>query len=289
MKPLFSIILPSYNRSEMLKTAIESVMKQTVDNWELIVVDDGSTDPTKSVVESFKDERIRYVYQENQERSAARNNGIQLAQGQLICFLDSDDYYLPFHLETFQGHLPETQKKENLFLYSGFERMSEAPYQPKNEFEQLLLYPVSPPRVCVSKNLFSNEKFDPKLKLSEDTDLWLRILTAQPQVIPIQKETIKIVEHEGRSIRGNEKIDYLKNVDFAGEMYQLHRPNITSLATKIHQSNLLVTLATRTINDDSRFARKSTLKAFLKMPTHRTKEKIILMLASVGLKRIENH
>lgn len=68
-------------------------------DWELIIVDDGSTDDTRKLVGGYHDSRIRYVWQENQERSAARNHGIRLAQGEWVCFLDSDDEYLPEHLE----------------------------------------------------------------------------------------------------------------------------------------------------------------------------------------------
>jgi len=72
----FSIILPTYNRAHFLPRAIESVIKQDYDNWELIIVDDGSTDNTKSLVQEFiqNDIRIRYIWQKNVERSAARNH-----------------------------------------------------------------------------------------------------------------------------------------------------------------------------------------------------------------------
>ena len=97
-QPLFSIIIPTYNRAHLLSIAIQSVLDQTFDDWELIVVDDGSTDDTKKVVEKFEREGVRYVYQENKELSAARNTGIRAAFGSYICFLDDDDYYLPTHL-----------------------------------------------------------------------------------------------------------------------------------------------------------------------------------------------
>ena len=86
----FSIIIPTYNRAAFLPKAIESVLAQTYTDWELIVVDDGSTDNTREVVAQYNDERIIYIYQENAERSAARNNGISQAKGDFICFMDSD-------------------------------------------------------------------------------------------------------------------------------------------------------------------------------------------------------
>ena len=97
----FSIILPTFNRANFITKAIESVINQTYKNWELIVIDDGSTDNTEEIIQKFikKEKRITYYYQKNQERSAARNNGIKRAKGDYICFLDSDDLYYPTHID----------------------------------------------------------------------------------------------------------------------------------------------------------------------------------------------
>ena len=100
MEPFFSVVIPTYNRAHLIKKTIESVRQQTFSNWELIVVDDGSTDNTKEVVLSIDDERIHYVYQNNAERGVARNNGFHHSKGRYICFLDSDDYYEKDHLES---------------------------------------------------------------------------------------------------------------------------------------------------------------------------------------------
>ena len=91
----FSIILPTYNRADFLPKTIESVISQSFTSWELIIIDDGSTDNTKILVEKYQksQNQIRYIYQKNSERSAARNNGIKNSNGQWICFIDSDDMY----------------------------------------------------------------------------------------------------------------------------------------------------------------------------------------------------
>ena len=114
----FTIIIPTYNRANFLPNTINSVIKQTYSNWELIIIDDGSTDHTKQVVASFQDERIKYIYQENAERSAARNNGIKNATGEWVCFLDSDDYYLPNHLEEFHLFI-KNHNISKAFILSG--------------------------------------------------------------------------------------------------------------------------------------------------------------------------
>ena len=115
--PFFSIILPTYNRAHMIGKAIESVLAQTYTNWELLIIDDGSTDNTKQVIETYTDNRIRYLYQQNAERSAARNNGIAHAQGQYICFIDSDDYYFANHLSTFDYFIVDLE--DMILNYSG--------------------------------------------------------------------------------------------------------------------------------------------------------------------------
>jgi len=104
MKPTVSIIMPAYNRATMIGAAIKSVLAQTNPRWELIIIDDGSTDPTAKVVKGFGDRRIQYHYQENAGPSAARNHALELAAGEWICYLDSDDEFLPPYLATMLAH-----------------------------------------------------------------------------------------------------------------------------------------------------------------------------------------
>jgi glycosyltransferase involved in cell wall biosynthesis len=100
MSPFFSIIIPTFNRARLISRAIESVLSQDFDDWEMIVVDDGSADTTGDVVRAFSDidPRISYHYSENQGAAAARNLGCSFASGKYFTFLDSDDEYLPKHL-----------------------------------------------------------------------------------------------------------------------------------------------------------------------------------------------
>ena len=89
--PLISVIIPTYNRAHCIERALKSVADQTYQNLEIVVVDDGSTDSTESIVKAFPDGRVRYFKQENRGASAARNKGVRLAEGDLIAFQDSDD------------------------------------------------------------------------------------------------------------------------------------------------------------------------------------------------------
>ncbi|MFN4853200.1 MAG: glycosyltransferase family A protein [Bacteroidota bacterium] len=94
--------MPVYNRSGMVKKSIDSVLQQDETSWELLVIDDGSKDDTADVIKTHyrHEPRIKYIYQENQERCVARNNGIKSAQGTYTCFLDSDDFYNENHLSS---------------------------------------------------------------------------------------------------------------------------------------------------------------------------------------------
>lgn len=92
--PLVSVILPTYNRAELLKRAINSVLIQTYPNWELIVWDDGSTDGSADIVRFYKDERIKYYYDDNHGVAYARNRAINVSQGKYLAFLDSDDEWV---------------------------------------------------------------------------------------------------------------------------------------------------------------------------------------------------
>lgn len=89
MDPKFSIIIPTYNRKLILKRAIESVLEQSINDFEIIVVDDGSTDDTSELMNTFSG--VKYQYQENIGVSSARNTGAKLAVGEWLLFLDSDD------------------------------------------------------------------------------------------------------------------------------------------------------------------------------------------------------
>lgn len=95
-EPLVSIVTPTYNRSDLIGDTIRSVVAQTYQNWEMLIVDNGSTDDTRRVVESFPDARIRYFFQQGTGSPVGpRNRGFAEARGDIICFLDSDDLWLP--------------------------------------------------------------------------------------------------------------------------------------------------------------------------------------------------
>lgn len=209
--PCFSIVIPTYNRAHMLPKALESVYHQTFPDWECIIVDDGSTDNTKEIVQKWtdRDNRFRYIYQQNAERSAARNKGIENAKGEWICFLDSDDYFLPERLCNIYDYM----KKMNfpqimLFTDIGFNENNLIVTRTYDDIpshkEALLNYlsqtVIGVPQVCISKEILFDEKFNDSITIGEDFELWLRINAKYN--IKYQKNNLTIIanEHPERSV-----------------------------------------------------------------------------------------
>lgn len=105
-QPTVSVVIPTYNRADLLPRTIDSVLDQTLKDFELFVVDDGSTDDTESVIDSYDDDRLTYIrFEENRGANAVRNAGIRAASAPLVSFLDSDDEFLPTHLEAVTDRL----------------------------------------------------------------------------------------------------------------------------------------------------------------------------------------
>gem|GEM_PF-276531 len=203
--PYFSIIIPTYNRAHLIGKTIQSVIGQSFPDWELLVIDDGSNDYTEEVVKNFNEDRIKYFWQNNQERSAARNNGIELASGKFICFLDSDDVWLPFHLEKLLKKTTETDPKEALY-FTGmrwiFPDRSEDVIFPspegRNPIEYVIAHQIAPSTVCIHTSILKKQKFDTTLRINEDVELFARI-ASEYAVVQIAEITIDFIIHSGNT------------------------------------------------------------------------------------------
>ena len=114
MTPLVSVVIPTFNRGNFVRWAIQSALSQTHSAVEVIIVDDGSTDETEEVIQTIKDPRVRYFRTDNQGNYCARNIGLEKAKGEFIAFLDSDDQFLP---EKIAKQL-EQFKKTRLLVYA---------------------------------------------------------------------------------------------------------------------------------------------------------------------------
>ena len=188
--PLFSVILPTWNREDKVATAIKSVLQQTCTDFELLIIDDGSSDNTKQQIERYKDKRLSYIAQAHQGVSVARNNGIEKSQGHYIAFLDSDDYWHKNKLEKqklFFAEQPQYKlvQTQEIWLRSAI-RVNAGKIHRKrqgNIFQQSLeRCCITPSSVAIDSELLKKlGGFDTKLLSCEDYELWLRI-TSQHKV-----------------------------------------------------------------------------------------------------------
>jgi len=198
--PFFSVIIPSFNRRAMLKIAVASVLNQSFSDFEVIVVDDGSTDGTRSCVESIGDPRIIYLYQHNRGVSGARNRGIALARGQYIAFLDSDDRFRIDKLATTKNHIAANPQyrvfHSREIWYRGGSYREPKKHHAKPHgwvFEKAVrACCISPSAVTIDKKIFAAVGgFDETLPACEDYELWLRVTSRYPVFLIPEFLTIK--------------------------------------------------------------------------------------------------
>ena len=186
--PQVSVIIPTYNRAPLVEEAIRSALAQDFKDFELVVVDDGSTDGTRQTLKRYADS-IAILHQENRGVSSARNAGIKHSQGAYISFLDSDDLWLPGKLSTqvsfFETH-PQALicQTEEIWLRKGV-RVNPRKVHKKYSgeiFEHCLsLCRVSPSSAMIRRTLFDEVGlFDEDLPACEDYDLWLRVACRHP-------------------------------------------------------------------------------------------------------------
>lgn len=192
MKPFFSIVIPLYNKEKFIVETINSALNQSYENFEIIVINDGSTDNSLIEVNNIQDKRITTYTTKNQGVSNARNNGMENASADYICFLDADDYWHPNHLKTLHklilnfpdcGLYATAYKKKHLTgtIKSVYKNIPNQAWKGivKEYFESSLINSIAwTSTVCVPKKIIDSVgMFDPKITLGagEDTDLWIRI------------------------------------------------------------------------------------------------------------------
>jgi glycosyltransferase involved in cell wall biosynthesis len=198
--PFFSIILPTYNRRDRIGSAVRSVLNQTFGDWELVIIDDGSTDGTGDAIRTFTDSRIFYQYQENRWPAAARNAGIRRARGRYICFLDSDDQYLENHLSVLYANIVSRNYPDaffHTFAYQlGEAEMTRKEYDPGDYNKIVIGKNPEINSICISAAVLSVMKFDERLHIHEDAELWGRIAAVYP-VLTVPEYTTVTVAHGG--------------------------------------------------------------------------------------------
>ncbi len=192
---IVSVIMPSYNAERFINESIESILRQTYGEWELIIVDDKSTDNTARVIESYiqKDKRIKCILlEENSGPAVARNRAIKEARGRYIAFLDADDLWMPQKLEKQIAFM----QKENIALsYTGYYRFEESAEEIKDEvivplkvnYHELLKQNIIGCLTAVYDTKIVGKVYMPLIRKRQDFGLWLVILKKVPYAYAINE------------------------------------------------------------------------------------------------------
>lgn len=232
----FSVVIPTYNRAWILPHTIQAVLQQTVQDFEVIIVDDGSTDDTRQIVEGIDDERVGYIYQENARATAARQNGWDHAKGEVIVYVDSDDQVYPEFLEKIDeavvgavfGICNHRRRKR---LYVGGEVSTET------EWESAHSGPVSIQDVAnwkvhtSSTGLFHRRNvkavaWDTDILRFQDWDLLLQLGREYPNGFSAVSEPVfDYVEHYGKDSMCSQA-SYADWADGFEAMYQKHKDEL---------------------------------------------------------------
>ncbi|MEO8255399.1 MAG: glycosyltransferase family 2 protein [Flavobacterium sp.] len=224
--PLVSIIVPCYNQAHYLTEALQSVLEQTYENWECIIVNDGSPDNTEAVAQEWlaKDSRFKYIYKENGGLSSARNAGLEVSRGEYIQFLDSDDLLNRYKLEKQLACL--TDKIDIVICdYFPFDNETGAfrrerymnPFPDTNQFKNEIIIKweksLSIPCHCIlfKTKLLSGKdsiiRFDESLPNHEDWDFWVRVFYYSSGIFNLKYSLVKYRIHNKSMCVDNEKMN----------------------------------------------------------------------------------
>ena len=210
-QPLISVIVPTYNRAALLREAVDSVRRQTYRHWELIVVDDGSTDDTTALLAGFAEPRLRVIRSEHTGNPArVRNAGLAVARGEYVAFLDDDDLWQPGKLAV---QVPLLASGRFRWSYSGFVRVDASgnqfwqttPDRIRNGFILAALLEIQAavalPTVVAERALVDDAgRFDEAMRTREDYALWLD-LAARAEVVATPEQLTIVRDHPGRIFR----------------------------------------------------------------------------------------
>lgn len=198
MNPFFSIVIPIYNRRHRIDRAAASILAQTFTDWELVIVDDSSTDGSWEHIQTYSDPRIRVLRNPvNSERCVTRNNGIHESKGQYICFLDSDDHHLSEHLEVLHKAIQKKNCPKAFFFTNAWNEDEDGTrterhcpdFEGQDPFIYFLRYTVNPQRWAVHRQVMTEHLFSPEVTICEDMDTSLRMVAAGIPVFQLKERT----------------------------------------------------------------------------------------------------
>jgi GalNAc5-diNAcBac-PP-undecaprenol beta-1,3-glucosyltransferase len=292
-KPFFSIIIPTYNRADILGETIQSVLDQQFTDFEIIIIDDGSTDKTHFVVTEYMDrhpDQINYVFQDNSERAAARNRGIKSASGNFVVLLDSDDKMLPNHLNLLSHHI-KLQPTCNFFStqYSFLEEKetfrSSVSRLKQGYYDYKLFLRGNPLacNVCIRMDnpdliLFNENR---NLAVMEDWIFFMENLQ-QDSLYLIAEISVLMRNHEGRSMQQNKLV-----IERRLSAYQFIKATIPLSASegKILSSSTDYFCAVHSYLDDNKKQARSFLNSAIKQ-SGRTFKTVVLSFKLIAGRKV---
>ena len=232
-RPLVSVIVPTYNRPEMLAGCLQSILNQTYPNVEIIVVNDGGVDVRK-IIDPLKQKNMITILEHpaNRGMAAARNTGIAVARGKYLAYLDDDDSYLPHHIETLVNFLENNDGKvaytdaqrAHIKTYDGRDTVQrrDLPYSIDFDSDRMLIQNYIP-TLCVmhEKNcLDATGSFDEDLTVLEDWDLWIRMSRRFP-FAHIREITCEFVwRTDGKTMSSGKRTEFWRTVEIIYGKYR---------------------------------------------------------------------
>jgi len=244
--PFFSIIIPTFNRAHLIEKTIRSVLLQKFEDFEVIIVDDGSTDNTKAIVQSIADKRLKYIYQDNGERGKARNTGVKNSSGEYVFFLDSDDLLHSNHLEHAYSELKRLDFPAFFHsrheLISGTKKTQVPQLNPKTIQFKIGKFNLIGCQFFLKteeavKFSFSNNR---DLTVGEDWLVLLKIASFHKLHIS-NKVTSAVIQHQGRSMAMASKNSIMQSLKII--VFELNQSTLISNDIILNVKAELTTLA----------------------------------------------
>lgn len=297
MPRIFSIIIPIHNKESHIKNTLKSILGQTFNDFEVIIVNDGSTDSSMDIVSTYKDKRIQIINKKNEGVSTARNLGIKKAKGDFIAFLDADDIWCPNHLEDLKDLIAHFQncglyctayetsyygKKKVKAKFSGIDHpfFGIVP----DYFESSLIDSIAwTSAVAIPKTILEKHGcFNTDLRSGQDTELWIRIALREKVAFTSKISAQRIISNQDRHLSMSEK-----RIDRLSVLAQFSDAEKTNTSLKKYMDlNRFSMAMERKMNGDKESFQK--IISEIDYENLNTKQKVILKLPGSALKLMKH-
>lgn len=287
--PFFSIIIPTFNREKQICETLQSVLNQSFNDFEVLIIDNQSQDNTAYLVATFNDKRVQFHQNDqNYERCYSRNRGIQLAKGLYTLLLDSDDLFENKHLENWHQFILLNENRSDCFYVSDKKILKDKLLLQRNPFLSIDLHPVTyfflnpiiPGQVCIPTNILKKHQFRSDLLIFEDAALWMELANDYPVVFNDISSFIYRL-HEDNSVNESIYNAYYKRLKAIRILLKEKRLNSLLPKRSVRFSLNACYMGIIRFHDvnSSRFVRFSwILRALIYFPEYAYKNKILLLL-----------